>query len=194
MFLWNCVGAAESSGAIREIAMRPWGNWVGMGSGMGCHELFHLDRQPVPINSLASEGCDCSLKLSNFQLISRRDILTISCETDPIWMSQDLTDDQSTLVKVMVKYFFINVQNMLSLTPLYFFIKNISLEANPRKLIHYWWSYISFALEYREFTGMLKPLFYCARCHLSLSRCMQCKWDQSHSRSASESFFIMIFL
>ena len=44
-------------------------------------------------NSLVFRRCSCNLKLITFKLISRMDILNVSCEIALKWMSQDLTDD-----------------------------------------------------------------------------------------------------
>ena len=52
-------------------------------------------------NSLVPRRCSCNFKLVIFKHISRIDILRISFEIALIWMSQYLTDDQSTLVQVM---------------------------------------------------------------------------------------------
>ena len=40
----------------------------------------------IPGNSLALERCGCNLELVIFKLISRRDILSISCEINIMWM------------------------------------------------------------------------------------------------------------
>ena len=45
--------------------------------------------------------CGCYLKLAIFKLLSRIDILGISCDMALRWMPQDLADDKSTLVLVM---------------------------------------------------------------------------------------------
>ena len=44
----------------------------------------------------------CVLKLGFLKLLSGIDIWSISCENALRWMLKDLTDDQSTLVQVMV--------------------------------------------------------------------------------------------
>ena len=43
-------------------------------------------------NSLATEMRQ-QYQINNFKQILRTDILSISCETDLLWMPQDLTDD-----------------------------------------------------------------------------------------------------
>ena len=53
------------------------------------------------VNSLAPGRCGCYLKLVVFKLVSRINILSISCEIVLRWTPQDLTDDKSTLVQVM---------------------------------------------------------------------------------------------
>ena len=54
-------------------------------------------------NSLAPGRCGCNLKLIICKLIlSRIDTLSISCEIAFRWIPQDLTDDKSRLVYVMV--------------------------------------------------------------------------------------------
>ena len=55
----------------------------------------------VAINSLSPGRFSCILKLVIFQLISRWDILRISCEITLRPMPLDLTKDESTLVQVM---------------------------------------------------------------------------------------------
>ena len=51
--------------------------------------------------TLGPRRCSCNLKLVIFKLISRIDILTFSYAIILRWMTQDLTDDQSTLIQVM---------------------------------------------------------------------------------------------
>ena len=53
------------------------------------------------VNSLVPRRCGCNLKSIIFKLISRTDVLCISCEISLRWMPEDLTDDKSTLVQVM---------------------------------------------------------------------------------------------
>ena len=53
------------------------------------------------INSLTPGGFAYSLKLVNFKLISKINILSVFCEIAIRWMSEHLTDHQSTLVQVM---------------------------------------------------------------------------------------------
>ena len=52
-------------------------------------------------NSLASEACGCrpNLKFVIFKLMSRINILRISCEIFLKWISKELTDDKSTLLQ-----------------------------------------------------------------------------------------------
>ena len=56
------------------------------------------------VNSLAPERCDCNFELVIFKLISKIDILGISCEIALRWMLEDLTDDWSTLVQVIATW------------------------------------------------------------------------------------------
>ena len=44
-------------------------------------------------NSLVFCRCSCNIRLITFKLISRIDILSVSCEIGLKWMPQDLTDD-----------------------------------------------------------------------------------------------------
>ena len=53
------------------------------------------------LNSLAPGRCDFAFKLIIFKLISRIDVLSISCEIALRWMSGNLSDDELTLVEVM---------------------------------------------------------------------------------------------
>ena len=53
------------------------------------------------INSFTLRRCTCNIKWVIFKLMSRIDILSISCEIHLKWMPQDLNDDKSTLVQVM---------------------------------------------------------------------------------------------
>ena len=53
------------------------------------------------INTLTPGGFAYSLKLVNFKLISKINILSVFCEIANRWMSEHLTDHQSTLVQVM---------------------------------------------------------------------------------------------
>ena len=53
------------------------------------------------INSLAPGRCANDIRSMIFKFISMLDILSITCKTSLMWMSQDLTDDYSILVQVM---------------------------------------------------------------------------------------------
>ena len=57
--------------------------------------------RPQWVNSLDPGRCGCNLKFAIFKLIWRGDLLSISCEITLRWMTQDLSDDLSTLVQVM---------------------------------------------------------------------------------------------
>ena len=48
---------------------------------------------PTGINSLAPDRCGNDLKWGMFKLISKLDILSISCITALRWVRQDLDDD-----------------------------------------------------------------------------------------------------
>ena len=52
-------------------------------------------------NSLAPGRCGCYLKLVIFKLVSRINIMSISCKIVLRWTPLDLTDDKSTLVQVI---------------------------------------------------------------------------------------------
>ena len=43
------------------------------------------------------------------------DIMSISCEIAFRWMSQDLNDEKSTLVQILVKYYFIDLKTLIKL-------------------------------------------------------------------------------
>ena len=60
-----------------------------------------LNKMVPFLNLLVPGRCRCNLKLVIFKLMSRVDILSISCEIALRWMPQDITDDKSTLVQVM---------------------------------------------------------------------------------------------
>ena len=53
------------------------------------------------INSLALERFEQNFRKVIFKLISVIDGWGISCKTAPRWMQLDLTDDKSTLVRVL---------------------------------------------------------------------------------------------
>ena len=55
------------------------------------------------INSLVPGICGYYIKLVIFKLVSRINILSISCEIVLRWTPQDLTDDKSTLLQVMAR-------------------------------------------------------------------------------------------
>ena len=63
--------------------------------------LHHGNTLHSVFNSLAPGRCGCYLKLVIFKLVSRINILSISCEIVLRWTPQDVTDDKSTLVQVM---------------------------------------------------------------------------------------------
>ena len=54
----------------------------------------YADYKVSQISSLSPERCSCNLEIVIFKLISRMNILSISCEIVLIWMPQDLTDDK----------------------------------------------------------------------------------------------------
>ena len=55
-------------------------------------KIITADNLAMDINSLAPGEIDYSLKLGNFKLISRINIVSIFCEIPIRWMPQDLTD------------------------------------------------------------------------------------------------------
>ena len=54
------------------------------------------------VNSLGPRRCGCNLKFIFFKLLPRIDILSIFCEIDCRWMPPDVTNDESTLVQVII--------------------------------------------------------------------------------------------
>ena len=65
------------------------------------HLHFIVTTSWLKFNSLVRGRCRCNLKLIIFKLMSRVDILSISCEIALRGMPRDFTDDKSTLVQVL---------------------------------------------------------------------------------------------
>ena len=97
--IWWVKKMSENKEAVKDIQASqpmPHKNYKYLGRNYKNHWGTHLEKyhyMKLDINSLAPENCGYNLELNIFELISRIDIPSISCEIALRGMPQGITDD-----------------------------------------------------------------------------------------------------
>ena len=94
---YTCPGPLGNAICLAQRFMPTWACFL-----LWYNEVTYSSWSYYRPNSLAPGRCGCDLKSVIFKRISKIDILRISCKIALGWMPQDLTDDKSILIQVMV--------------------------------------------------------------------------------------------